>query len=154
MPILQLRKLRYKSISNCPKSQSWEVAKQKFEPRHLRLNSAFLASGAPGPWQLILHSGVSCVVWVGKTEGGEMGQWMGTWVPVCGGGSVSDTTVPSHSISRCWCVWPVVKFTCNLLLVIAANGFLLESVQDCPIITLLSLAFWCAVKEKGVELLN
>lgn len=33
-----------------------------------------------------------------------------------------------------------VKVTCNLLLVIAANGFLLEGVLDRPIITLLSLA--------------
>lgn len=50
---------------------------------------------------------------------------------------LSATIFPGAGV----CNSSVVKVTCNLLLVIAANGFLLESVQDCPIITLLSLAF-------------
>lgn len=66
---------------------------------------------------------------------------MGMLVTVCGGGSVSDTTVLNHSISRCSCVQSIVKIMGNLLLVIAANGFLLDGIEDCPIITLLSLAF-------------
>lgn len=70
-----------------------------------------------------------------------MGLWVGLRVPVCGGGSVSDTTVPQHGISRCWYVQSVVKVTCHSLLVIAANGFLLDGIPESPIITLLSLAF-------------
>lgn len=55
--------------------------------------------------------------------------------------AVSDTTVLHHGISSCWYVQLVVKVTCNSLLVIAANGFLLDGIPESPIITLLSLAF-------------
>lgn len=101
------------------------MAKQEFEPRCMRLKSAFPTFDGLGINPSLGGSNGLCGV------SGKDGEWrdgnvdgaVGSW---CGDDSVSDTAVLGHGISSCWCVQSVVKVTCNLLLVIAIDGFLLE----------------------------